>query len=101
MIFCRTNILDEETTEDFVSDILQEVVSDSLDQIYYKIIGERIIPYTVDVAKNLLLEVIEVSSIYLNKKGQCFYELCILNCQRMLKAFIPSVDFLKITCFFN
>ena len=55
-------MVDEETEEDFVSDILQEVVSSALDQIYYKIIEQRIIPYTVNAAKDLLLEVIEVGS---------------------------------------
>jgi len=54
-----THMVDEETEEDFVSDILQEVVASALDQIYYKIIEQRIIPYTVNAAKDLLLEVIE------------------------------------------
>ena len=56
-------MVDEETEEDFVSDILQEVVSSALDQIYYKIIEQRIIPYTVNAAKDLLLEVIEVGRL--------------------------------------
>lgn len=55
-------MLDEETEEDFVSDILQEVVTSALDQIYYKIIEQRIIPYSVNAAKDLLLEIVEVCS---------------------------------------
>ena len=55
-------MLDEETEEDFISDILQEVVTSALDQIYYKVIEQRIIPYSVNAAKDLLLEVVEVCS---------------------------------------
>ena len=54
-------MLDEETEEDFVFDILQEVVITALDQIYSKIIEERIIPFTVNAAKDLLLEIVEVN----------------------------------------
>lgn len=63
LLFFRTHMLDEETEEDFVSDILQEVVTSALDQIYFKIIEKRLIPYTVKAAKDLLLEVIEVWSL--------------------------------------
>lgn len=57
---CRNHMLDEETEEDFISDILQETVTSALDQIYYKIIEKQIIPYSVNAARELLLDVIEV-----------------------------------------
>lgn len=53
------HMLDEETEEDFISDILQETVTSALDQIYYKIIEKQIIPYSVNAARELLLDVIE------------------------------------------
>ena len=58
--FCRSHLLDEETEEDFITDILQEVVSSALDSIYHKIVQSRVIPYTVNAARELLLETIEV-----------------------------------------
>ena len=58
--FCRSHLLDEETEEDFITDILQEVVSNALDSIYHKIVQSKVIPYTVNAARELLLETIEV-----------------------------------------
>ncbi len=57
----RNHLLDEETEEDFVTDILQDVITNALDTIYTRIVDSRVIPYTVNAARELLLDVIEVN----------------------------------------
>ena len=63
-------MLEDESNEDFVIDILYDVVNAALDVVHNKIIQSRIIPYTVDAARELIIHAIEVmysKLIHLNK----------------------------------
>ena len=58
----RNQLLEDENEEDFMVDILQDVITSALDTIYDKLIASRVIPYCVEAAKELIVDVIEVSS---------------------------------------
>lgn len=52
-------LIEDESSEDFISIIIEEVLSHSCDIIYSKIIELRVQPYTVSTARKMLLDIIE------------------------------------------
>lgn len=52
-------LLDNESAEEFIYDILEEVVSTACGIIFDKIIEKRVQPYTVSTARKLLLDIIQ------------------------------------------
>lgn len=53
-------MVDEENGQDFVLDIVDEIVDGTIKVIYDKYIQRQLQPYSVEVAKDLLLQIIEV-----------------------------------------
>ena len=53
-------MLENETCDEFVSDIVGDIADVACDIIFKKIISDRIAPYAVFAAKELLLEFVEV-----------------------------------------
>lgn len=54
-------MLELDDGEDFIGDILDEVVTGSLSIIYDKYIQRQLLPYTVSQAKEALLTIVDVS----------------------------------------
>ena len=50
----------EEDGEEFVTDVVQDIVQATLDVIYEKYIQQQTLPYTVDAARELILQIVEV-----------------------------------------
>ena len=53
-------MIDQENTVDYVLDIIDEILHNTVQVIYEKYIESQLRPYSVDAAKNLLLQIIEV-----------------------------------------
>eukprot|EP00111_Clytia_hemisphaerica_P016426 TCONS_00048634-protein len=53
------DLLENETCEEFVSDIVSDIADVACDIIFKKIISDRVAPYAVFAAKELLLEFVE------------------------------------------
>lgn len=66
-------MVDEENGQDFVLDIVDEIVDGTIKVIYDKYIQRQLQPYSVEVAKDLLLQIIE-SRFLAHDKGEKFPE---------------------------
>ena len=53
-------MVDQEDGEDFVLDIINEIVDSTLTVLYEKYIVSQTLPYTIQETKDLLLQIIEV-----------------------------------------
>lgn len=49
----------EEDGEEFVTDVVQDIVQATLDVIYEKYIQQQTLPYSVDAARELILQIVE------------------------------------------
>jgi len=58
-------MLELDDGEDFISDLVEETVSNALSIIYDKYIERQLLPYTISQAKEALLTIIDVSNILL------------------------------------
>lgn len=56
-------MLEQDDGEDFIGDIVDEVVSATLKVIYEKYIEQQLLPYTISQAKEALLTIIDVSKL--------------------------------------
>ncbi|XP_076072554.1 uncharacterized protein LOC143044426 isoform X1 [Mytilus galloprovincialis] len=54
-----TWMLDKDGAEDFIEDIVEEIVDTSLDKIYKLYLDRQLLPFTVTMAKDAILQVIE------------------------------------------
>lgn len=52
-------LLEDESSEDFIFDIVEEVVGNACNIIYDKIIEQRVQPYTVSAARKMILDIIQ------------------------------------------
>ena len=68
--FYRNELVENESCEDFVWDIVNEVADNACNIIFEDIITDRVAPYAVFSAKELLFDLIEV--------GQCYYIFVVL-----------------------
>lgn len=57
-------MLDKDGAEDFIEDIVEEIVDTSLDKIYKLYLDRQLLPFTVTMAKDAILQVIEVITIH-------------------------------------
>lgn len=64
----RHRMVEQEDGEDFVLDIVHEIVESTLAVIYDKYIASQTLPYTIQATKDLLLQIIEVLKY---NKGYC------------------------------
>lgn len=64
----RHRMVEQEDGEDFVLDIVHEIVESTLAVIYDKYIESQTLPYTIQATKDLLLQIIEVLKY---NKGYC------------------------------
>ena len=62
-------MVEEEDGEEFVIDIVNDIVQSTLDVIYDKYIQQQTLPYTVDAARDMILQFVEVQ-YYLILKGK-------------------------------
>ena len=62
-------MVEEEDGEEFVIDIVNDIVQSTLDVIYDKYIQQQTLPYTVDAAREMILQFVEVQ-YYLILKGK-------------------------------
>jgi len=58
-------MLDRDDGDDFVAELIDELMENVDKIIYTNYIESRVIPYTVLQAKDAILQIIEVSSVYL------------------------------------
>ena len=58
-------MLEIEEDENFIADIIDEITDAALDQVANNIVKSRVLPHSVLAARELLLEVIEVSNEWL------------------------------------
>lgn len=65
-------MVEQENGQDFVLDIIDEIVDCTVKVIHDKYIQSQLHPYSVKIAKSLLLEVVEVFS-QLNVLDHHFY----------------------------
>ena len=56
-------MLEFDDGEDFIGEVVEEVVASSLNVIYQKYIERQLLPYTISQAKEALLTIIDVSVI--------------------------------------
>lgn len=54
-------MLEFDDGEDFIGEVVEEVVANSLSIIYQKYIERQLLPYTISQAKEALLTIIDVS----------------------------------------
>ena len=57
-------MVEQEDGEDFVVDIVGEIVEATMAILHTKYIEKQTLPYTVQETKNLLLQIIEVHFLY-------------------------------------
>lgn len=57
-------MLDKDGSEDFIEDIMEELVDTTMDKIYDIYIDKQLLPFTVTMAKDAILQIIDVSFIY-------------------------------------
>jgi len=56
-------MLELDDGEDFVGELIDEALNETLDIIYKKYIDKQLLPYTVSQAKEAILTIIDVSQI--------------------------------------
>lgn len=56
-------MLDKDGTEDFILDLVDEVVDSTMDTIYKTYIDKQLLPFTISQAKDAILQIIDVSFI--------------------------------------
>lgn len=56
-------MLDKDGSEDFIEDIMEELVDTTMDKIYDIYIDKQLLPFTVTMAKDAILQIIDVSFI--------------------------------------
>lgn len=66
-------MLDKDGSEDFIEDIMEELVDSTMDKIYDIYIDKQLLPFTVTMAKDAILQIIDVSllsyhSMYSNQE---------------------------------
>ena len=57
----RNWMLDKDGSDEFVEDIVDEIIDISLDKIYELYLERQLLPFTVTMAKDAILQVIEVN----------------------------------------
>ena len=57
-------MVDEEEHEDVVIGILDDIIDSVLDVVYDRYIQSRLVPYTVQTARDLIIQTIEVNKWY-------------------------------------
>lgn len=62
-------MLDKDGSEDFIEDIMEELVDTTMDKIYDIYIDKQLLPFTVTMAKDAILQIIDVSFIGLSFIG--------------------------------
>lgn len=53
-------MLEKDGSEDFIEDIVDEIIDTSMDKIYKLYLEKQLLPFTVTMAKDAILQVIEV-----------------------------------------
>lgn len=64
--YYRNFMLDKDGSEDFIEDIMEELVDTTMDKIYDIYIDKQLLPFTVTMAKDAILQIIDVSFIGLS-----------------------------------
>lgn len=59
--YYRNFMLDKDGSEDFIEDIMEELVDSTMDKIYDIYIDKQLLPFTVTMAKDAILQIIDVS----------------------------------------
>ena len=73
-------MLDADDGDDFIVDIVQSVCDSALDVIYKSYIQKQLIPYTVVLAKDAILQIIEVTMLVERQPSML----------RIVSIFLPS-----------
>lgn len=69
--FCYRNfMLDKDGSEDFIEDIMEELVDSTMDKIYDIYIDKQLLPFTVTMAKDAILQIIDVSLLSYHSRYQ-------------------------------
>ena len=63
-------MLDVEDGEEFVFDIVQDIVQSTMDTLHDKYIASQTLPYTVQEARQVLLDIIEVHPLKIGYDSQ-------------------------------
>jgi hypothetical protein len=63
----RNWMLDKDGSDEFVEDIVDEIIDISLDKIYKLYLERQLLPFTVTMAKDAILQVIEVNLQFLKR----------------------------------
>ena len=58
--FLRNDLVENESCEDYVWDIVSDLADVACDVIFQNVISDRVAPYAVFSAKQLILDLIEV-----------------------------------------
>lgn len=53
-------MLEKDGSEEFIEDIVDEIIDTSMDKIYKLYLEKQLLPFTVTMAKDAILQVIEV-----------------------------------------
>jgi hypothetical protein len=53
-------MLDKDGTEDFIEDVMEELVDTTMEKIYDIYIDKQLLPFTVTMAKDAILQIIDV-----------------------------------------
>lgn len=61
----RNFMLDKDGAEDFIEDIMEELVDTTMDKIYDIYLDKQLLPFTVTMAKDAILQIIDVSYTYI------------------------------------
>lgn len=64
--YYRNFMLDKDGSEDFIEDIMEELVDTTMDKIYDIYVDKQLLPFTVTMAKDAILQIIDVSFIGLS-----------------------------------
>ena len=54
-------MVERDSNEDFVLDIVDEVLGNAMDSIFKLYVDQQLLPFTISLAKDAILHIIEVS----------------------------------------
>lgn len=57
-------MLEKDDGEDFIADIVEDVVAITLGKAYDSYISRQLLPFTINQAKDAILQIIEVHTVY-------------------------------------
>jgi len=58
-------MVDKDNSEDFIEDIIEELVDTTIGTIYDNYIDRQLLPFTVTMAKDAILQIIEVINCHI------------------------------------